>query len=71
MKVGDLIYHVDDWNDKKPVVGLVLGFNLHNEGHPSYRVKIIFNDKNMIEWWPSPGLRRVELGEYVEITSRV
>ena len=49
MKVGDLIYHVDDWDDKKPVVGLVLGFNLHNEGHPSYRVKVIFNDKNKIE----------------------
>jgi hypothetical protein len=57
MKVGDLIYHVDDWADKKPVVGIILAFTSSFEGH---RAKIIFTDKNWPEWWPAKVLRHVE-----------
>jgi hypothetical protein len=60
MKVGDLIYHIDDWADKKPIVGIVLGSNLHSEWNPAYRVKIMFTDKNEIEWWSTKELRHVE-----------
>jgi len=63
VKVGDLIYHIDDWADKKPVVGVVLGFNFHNGEISSHGVKIIFTDKTYPEWWPQKELRHVEHDE--------
>jgi len=57
MKVGDLIYHIDDWADKKPVVGVVLEFGSSSGGH---RAKIVFTDKGHPEWWPLKELRHVE-----------
>lgn len=52
MKCGDLVYHVDDWADKKPVVGIILGL----DGH---LVKVTFTDKGHSEWWPKRELERV------------
>jgi len=60
MNTGDLVYHVDDWTDKKPIVGLVLGFNSHNKWNSAYRVKVVFSDDNKIEWWPPSQLRFVD-----------
>ena len=60
MKVGDLIYHIDDWADKRPIVGIVVGFNLHNEWNTAYRVKILFTDKDHVEFWPVKVLKHVE-----------
>jgi hypothetical protein len=57
MKVGDLIYHVDDWADKKPVVGVVLEFGSRRLLH---HAKIVFTDKYHPEWWPLKWLRHVE-----------
>jgi hypothetical protein len=57
MKIGDLIYHVDDWSDKKPVVGIILAFASSPEGH---RAKIIFTDKTRPEWWRAAVLKHVE-----------
>jgi len=59
MKVGDLIYHIDDWADKKPIVGIVLDFG----GIGDHRAKIVFTDKDRPEWWPMKELRHVEQDE--------
>jgi hypothetical protein len=60
MKVGDLIYHVDDWADKKPVVGVVVGLEF-SAGTGSARV--LFTDKVEAECWPQKELRHVEHDE--------
>ena len=61
MKVGDLIYHVDDWADKKPVVGVIVGFEI-DEIKISRMARVLFTDKIEAECWPQKELRHVEQG---------
>ena len=63
MKIGDLIYHVDDRADKKSIVGIVLGFNSYNKHNTAYRAKILFTDRDYAEWWPLRELKHVEHNE--------
>ena len=58
MKVGDLIYHIDDWADKKPVVGIVVG--LPSSTATDYLARVLFTDKTEAECWPRKELRHVE-----------
>jgi len=57
MKIGDLIYHVDDWADKKPIVGVVVGLGL---SAGTGNVRVLFTDKVEVETWPERELRHVE-----------
>ena len=57
MKVGDLIYHVDDWADKKPVVGVVVGLEF---SAGTGNVRVLFTDKVEAETWPERELKHVE-----------
>ena len=62
MKVGDLIYHIDDWADKKPIVGIILGFDrVTSKGDHLQRV--LFTDKTEPELWPERELKHVEHNE--------
>jgi hypothetical protein len=64
VRVGDLIYHIRDWADKKPIVGIIVGFDQSFRGHDgAYRLKIKFTDRDDLEWWTSKELRYVERNE--------
>lgn len=51
MKVGDLVYHHDDWADKKPIVGLVIGFGTCPVDFDKEAALILFTDSVTPEYW--------------------
>jgi len=55
MTVGDLVYHIDDWADMKPIVGVVLSFR--SVASAKGGVGVLFTDRVALEYWPKRELR--------------
>ena len=60
MNPGELVYHIDDWADNKPVVGIVLGPARTACGTDFGTVCILFSDRSVVEVWSKKELKRVK-----------
>ena len=61
MKIGDLVYHVDDRSDGKSIVGIVV--EVLHQGYEE-PIRVLFTDKAEAETWPERELKHVHTTEW-------